>query len=79
MDDMFGFKCIFNGTVSSHLSEFLRKVKAKARGEKNILSEDWELGQARNYMPFQIKVAICISWKTDLIMNLDLFLRAYTE
>lgn len=57
MDDMFGFKCIFNGTASSHLSELCRKVKAKegegeGEGEKNILSGDWELGQARNYMPF---------------------------
>lgn len=56
MDDMFGFKCIFNGTASSHLSELCRKVRAKEGegegGKKNILSGDWELGQARNYMPF---------------------------
>lgn len=53
MDDMFGFKCIFNGTASSHLSEFCGKVRAKKEErKKNILSGDWELGQARNYMPF---------------------------
>lgn len=56
MHVMFGFKCIFNGTASSHLSEFCRKVIAKEeereREKKNILSGDWELGQARNYMPF---------------------------
>lgn len=59
MDDMFGFKCIFNGT-SSHFSELCWK---EGVSKKNILSGDWELGQAKNYMPFQIRVAVCISSK----------------
>lgn len=52
MDDMFDSKCIFNGT-SSYSREFCWKVRVKdGEGKKNILSGDWELGQARNYMPF---------------------------
>lgn len=31
--------------------------------KKHSLSGEWELGQARNYMPFQIKVAVCVSSK----------------
>lgn len=32
---MFGFKCVFNGTASSHLSEFGRKVRATEGEKKN--------------------------------------------
>lgn len=43
MDVMFGFKCIFNGTASSHLSKFCRKVRAKEeereRGKKTSYQE----------------------------------------
>lgn len=54
MDGMFVLKCIFNGTSSRLRSEFCRKAGEKEGegGKKNILSGDWELGQARNYMPF---------------------------
>lgn len=60
MDDMFGLNVALIGQrVPISVSSAGRLEEWK----KNILSGDWELGQARNYMLFQIKVATWTSSK----------------
>lgn len=79
MDDMFGFKCIFNGTASSHLSEFC--VSKRGRGsekKKTHLIRRLGIGSGKELhaiLDQSCRVYFLEEEEGPLIINL--FLRAY--
>lgn len=89
MDGMFGFKCIFNGTASSYLSEFCSKVRAKKGGgegkkrgrkkKKKHLIRRLGIGSGKELHAI-LDQSCCVYFLKEgpLIINSDLFLRAYT-
>lgn len=83
MDDMFAFKCIFNGTASSHLSEFCWKVRAKeGEGERKKTHLIRRLGIGSGKELHAILDQSCRVYflkEGPLIISSDLFLRAYTQ
>lgn len=81
MDDMFGFKCIFNGTASSHLSEFCGKVRAKegeGEGKKKHLIRRLGIGSGEElHAILDQSCGVYFLKEGPLIINSDLFLWAY--
>ena len=78
MDDMFGFKSIFNGTASSHLSEFCGKVRAKeGEGKKTSYQEIGNWVRQGITCHSRSKLPCVFPQRRALIIDSDLFLWAY--